>query len=386
VLAVLLALGACAAAAPSASAAIVFECADNLCRINADGSGRAQLTSDGTPTNDYHWPSLSRDGTRMSWIRHGGLYLGTPAGTTGAAAMTNLASFQVLRPDGGQVAALEWGAFPGLYVYVHNADGSLVLNGVRPDDPAIGWAPDGRLLLPWSISDPTPATAICAVSADTTRCETRLAYDPPSQLTGPAVSPDGRLLAAIAKAAAADSAGAVVLYDMVTHARVRALTNGPRDSNVAWSPDGSRLVFQRELSLYTIGVGEAPGAERLLTAGETPSWGGVEPAAPTPAGPTPAPTPAPFRASSAFRLPSAARCLRPRATLTVAYRRPRDITITRVEVRIGQRTLVRRTGSGARRSIRLRRLPARRFTLTLRVTRDATTTATARRTYRVCAR
>jgi hypothetical protein len=361
-------------------AVIVFECSDNLCRINPDGSGRAQITGDGSPVNDYHWPSLSRDGTRMSWIRHGGLFLGDPSGRVTSGPMTNLASYQTIRPDGGQIAALEWGAFPGLWVYVHNADGSIAVSGVKPDDPSFGWTPAGRLLLPWKNPD-TPTVGICIVSASTTSCEERVAFDPASSLADPAVSPDGRLLAVSVKARSSDAGGFVALYDMATHARVHVLTNGTQDTNIAWSPDGGRLVFQRGMSLYTTPATGAPGSERLLSAGETPSWGGPDAVAPTPA---PAPSPAAFRVSAAFRLPSNSRCVRRGARLTLRYLRPPGITITRLQVLINRRTIVHRAGSHARRSITLPKIPARRFTVTVRVTRRDGLTAGTRRSYRPC--
>lgn len=386
----LLALAIGLTAASPASAVIVFECSDNLCRINGDGTGRTQITTDGTATNDYHWPSLSRDGTRMSWIRHGGLFLGTANAGGAVGPMTGLADYQVIRPDGQQVAALSWGVYSQTYVYVYNANGSIAVSGVHPDDPSIGWTPGGQLLLPWSLSSGSlPETVgICAVSADTTSCTTRLAYNPLLNFADPAVSPDGRLLAVSVKQRSSNPGGYVGLFDMSTHAWVRALTNGTQDTNISWSSDGTRLVFQRGMELYTVGVADTPGAEKLLTSGESPSWGGTEPVvapSPTPSAPTPG-TPAPvvFKATSAFRLPSNRRCHTRGAKLTLRYLRPAGVTISRVEVLAGTRRLVRRTGADARRSITLRNLPKRRFKLTIRVTPRGGSRVSAARTYKRC--
>ena len=57
---------AAAAPAPAAASVIVFRCgadSENLCGINPDGTGRQQLTRDGTKDFPYVSPSLSRAST-----------------------------------------------------------------------------------------------------------------------------------------------------------------------------------------------------------------------------------------------------------------------------------------------------------------------------------
>ena len=70
---VLLAAGSLALFAPRADATIVYGCGLNLCTVAPDGTGAKQLTTDGTSGMPYTWPSLSRDGSRMSFIRNGAL-------------------------------------------------------------------------------------------------------------------------------------------------------------------------------------------------------------------------------------------------------------------------------------------------------------------------
>ncbi|MGO9975821.1 MAG: hypothetical protein ACLP01_24065 [Solirubrobacteraceae bacterium] len=53
-------------AAP-AGAVIVYACGDNLCRVNSDGPNPVQLTSDGSVIHQYVGPSLSSDGTTLSF-------------------------------------------------------------------------------------------------------------------------------------------------------------------------------------------------------------------------------------------------------------------------------------------------------------------------------
>lgn len=116
----------------------------------------------------------------------------------------------------------------------------------------------------------------------------------------------------------------------------------------------------------------------------TPTKPGGTPAIP-PTGPTPAAEPpTTFKATSAFTLPSNRRCLRRPPKLTLTFRRPTGATIDRVEVFAGSRRLLRRIGPTARRSIILRKLPSKRFTLTLKVTLRGGTKVIAKRSYRVC--
>jgi photosystem II stability/assembly factor-like uncharacterized protein len=110
------------------------------------------------------------------------------------------------------------------------------------------------------------------------------------------------------------------------------------------------------------------------------------PGVPPPSGaPPPAAGPR-FRASAAFALPSARRCLKRPPRLTLRWLRPKGVVIDRVEVLIGKRRIVRNVGTRARRTLKLTKLPARAFTLTLRVTPRGAPAATVKRSYRVCAR
>ncbi len=93
-----------------------------------------------------------------------------------------------------------------------------------------------------------------------------------------------------------------------------------------------------------------------------------------------------FKATQAFRLPSKKACLRRPARLRLRYRKPRGVTVDRVEVWVGGKRRVRRSGRSARRSVVVRGLPSRRFTLKIRVRTRGGRTVSARRTYKVCAR
>ena len=79
-LATVLTVSVLGAFVPQAGAVIVYDCAYNLCRVNADGSNQVQLTTDGSASNEYVGPSLSGDGSVLSFALEntgaaGGIYV-----------------------------------------------------------------------------------------------------------------------------------------------------------------------------------------------------------------------------------------------------------------------------------------------------------------------
>ncbi len=262
---------------------VVFQCGagQNLCRINPDGTGLQQITSDGSPTAGYHWPSLSRDGSRMSWIRgNGDLFIGDAAAHPTVGPIERSVKLAVIRPDGAQVGGLVLSSvFSGLFAYIYNADGTTALSGPKPDGYSIGWATDNNLLLPWN-NPSTPTIGICVAVPDPgggTNCGTRVASDPSLDLAFPTVSPDGGTLAVIAENRS-DSGGHIALYDYNSHTLLRNVTSGTQDSAPVWSPDGTQLTFVRAEAggpaIYVTSADGAPGSERRIATGDTPTWGG----------------------------------------------------------------------------------------------------------------
>lgn len=104
----------------------------------------------------------------------------------------------------------------------------------------------------------------------------------------------------------------------------------------------------------------------------------------TPAPTTPTASKA-FSAASAFGLPSNKACVRRGGKLRLAYKRPKGVTVGKVEVLIGGKRVLQRTGSRARTTLTLSKLPRKAFTVTLKVTPTGGKTATIKRTYKVCA-
>lgn len=258
---------------------IVYTCGVDLCRVDPAGASPRRITTDGTSVANYQWPSVSRDGRRMSWLRGNDLMIGDAGAVPSGGPLARTVWFDVIRPDGKQVAALVLSSvFYGLYAYIYDEAGGVVMSGPEPDQYAIGWAADNQhLLLPWQNPD-SAGTGICVAVPNPVAgwdCGTRVASAPGVYMSDPAVSPDGRTLAVTILDGDGAASGHIALYDYASGALIRNLTSGTNDALPAWSPDGSALVFQRGTALYTIPAGGAPGGERLLvSSGQTPSWGG----------------------------------------------------------------------------------------------------------------
>lgn len=324
---------AVAGSASAGASVIVYRCAPNLCEVNPDGSGQHALTSDGGgAAGVYGSPSLSRDGSSLAFDLGNQGYVMNLA--TGARTALDAGSVEemAMRPDGGQVGLItqQFLAYP--FNSLEN-----VLSTVNPDgsgfanhsyEPfSVGWL--GSTLLrdgPSATAHPgTAAIAICQVPAAGV-CGANVADDPVRDLYEPAGSPDGSLVAVTALPYPVTTTqhpvagtGAIAIYDAAGGAWVRDLTAGPGDSQPAWSPDGTQIAFARGGSIYTIAAAGPPGSERLLVAGDSPTWGeGSAGGSPVP---SPAPAPGAAPASPGLRL-GKPKLNRRRGTATLAVTVP----------------------------------------------------------------
>ncbi|WP_320672551.1 hypothetical protein [Patulibacter defluvii] len=336
---------AAGASAPS-EGWIYYVCGDglDLCRIDPDGSGQTRLTTDGHAIgNPYGDPAVSADGRRLFYRSKIGPLRGYVRDlTTDAPARLVIPSVgydMAISPDGSRVAfqpdyetactasAVDGGARRCVATTVWGlafANATHLIGTFRPYDPSrTPLSPPNGELVEWPADGSAPP-----------RTTIRMAG---FGLEQPAVSPDGRLIA-VAVTGRFD-VGRIAIFDRASGRLLRYLTENPStdagaasDGEPSWSPDGRRIVFQRELSgqvvrLFVTAADGAPGSERPLTAGIEPVWG------PRP-GAAPAPEPS---APSATRLRATASKLSVRVSTAASVR----FTVDRRTVR----------GSGKRRRV-----------------------------------
>jgi hypothetical protein len=278
------------AAAVAGSSVIVYGCAPNLCRVNPDGTGMTQLTSDGQSGTSmaYGAPSLSRDGSKLAFAFNNHIFLSDANANNRSAPIATTGLIALMRPDGGQLAELEETLTnPPIQLCTYNLDGSG--RSCLYATPSAGWAPDNNLLIS---TQPGLASneQICHVSAATDQsCSDVRADDPANDLYDPAVSPDGSTLAVtVADGIGGPVTGHIALYQYATGQFERNVTAGSNDDHPAWSPDGSQIAFVRGSSIYVTAANGTPGSEHQLVAqGDSPTWG----SATTPPPPPPPPPP-----------------------------------------------------------------------------------------------
>ena len=279
---------ASAGGARTTSSVLVYSCGPgyaNLCQVNADGSGLKRLTTDGKSNpyaKRYNSPSLSRNGRELAYLRGYKLYVLNRATGHKTAAISNNAWLARISPDGTKVGDLE--EFPSatssgwvMTACVFNSNGSGAKAGrdCEGSTGSFGFAKNNRVLA--SVSDQLDPKyeryedGICLLDPVKSGCDKFVAAQLGYDLSDPALSPNGKLLA-VTRALPGKTEGQIALYDYATGTLVRTLTNGPTDTGPVWSPDGSKLAFVRAAkSIYTVGV--AGGASRLLVKGRAVTWG-----------------------------------------------------------------------------------------------------------------
>ena len=267
---------ALATAAPAAADSLLYRCGGNVCRVAPDGTGRKQLTTDGRPGGPaYSWLSATRDGSRMAVSKATFAYVLDGAGRQrGGGRVATLELLGELAPPPitappGTPPTL--GFIPYLFVTAPDGSGREAVARAVIDTAWLG----GRLLRSDGSSQPPYPRGLCLLASNTDfMCERDVARDPVNDLSAPAVSPDGRLVA-VARTPAERNGGTgpIVLFDVASGRPVRVLTGGDGDALPSFSPDGRRLAFNRGRDIYVIATDGAPGSERRVVAGGLqPIW------------------------------------------------------------------------------------------------------------------
>lgn len=267
---------ACLALPASASASfLIYVCGNNLCRVNPDGSGKKQLTSNGTSGEGYNSPVLSRAGGRLAFLKGvGGGSLYTADGAAQNQSTSPLVSGALeahMSPDGSRVMAVVFGfgsqrqmeswAFGQTTT---SYDYGLTLTG--------GWgATDSEIANTYDLS--VLPGSLCLLDSTTHICSRTVASAQNATLALPTLSPNGSTLAVQQISQTTGLPSTIALYNYATGAFIKNLTNGTSDQYPAWSPDGKWIAFQRGSAIWKIpATGGAP--QEIVAAGKQPTWGG----------------------------------------------------------------------------------------------------------------
>jgi len=240
--------------APTASISSIYV-------MNADGSGRANLTGAGGGDE----PTWSPDGTKVAFVRNG-IWVMKADGSAAAQLRHDakmVEEWPIWSPDGRQIAYLETPVCGPCSIgitwalNIMNADGS----GLRkltdvPNDSRPAWSPDGQTIVFAGLSDdpPTPANGLQSIRVDGSGLH---------QVTtgpdwSPAFSPDGRLAFLRGATTAADG---TILYSLFVANRdgssprevvVPIVVEGP----LAWSPGGGWIALTGAATLPLLKAGQ----------------------------------------------------------------------------------------------------------------------------------
>lgn len=263
------------AAARSSSGKVVYQCGQNLCRVDGHGHHRHKLTSGGGQgAKQYTEPSLSRNGRRMVFQGPDSQAYTADGNARHQHKLTDGSLPTMLpeiSPDGRKVLWTTSKSYAGTFTVVRNFDGSGEQQWQIPNGIA-GFAPGGLLFCdvdPNALRvDPLPATSatdpcphiVAADAADGAYFDWRPQFSPNGKLIVDAVGHDGGI-----------NNDGIVVYDAATAKLAAQLTSTKGDSAPVFSPDGKSVLFDRGDDIYKVkATGGA--AKRFVRGGSHPTW------------------------------------------------------------------------------------------------------------------
>jgi Tol biopolymer transport system component len=207
-----------------------------------------------------------------------GLYLVDPAaGSAARVPRTEEAGDAAWSPDGTRLAVTLWGADDETSdVFTMKPDGSDRALVIR-DASSPTWSPDGKWLavVREHYSEEGSGLGVVSVDGEEERVLLPRAGAPPVPISAPAWSPDGKLIAFVGDGARVE----LVTPDGERQGGFDAEANG---TSLSWSPDSSRLAFDRFLETkadvrhVVVVLDLATGKETLLRGeqlgAQEPAW------------------------------------------------------------------------------------------------------------------